>query len=179
MLSQLAALAVIVLIATLSSANAVVTNLCSYDVYIWSVPGDMHQNIITPGGSYVEAFHHGESNSGIALKISSESDGIYSGGDELIFAYSVDPHDGSKVWLNVDSLRGDPFDGDYCLVGCFGALGGDDNPTKDCPVDEDAKLVLCASEGIANIEHFGKPSAGQKVDDDSGDDDSSDDESGW
>ncbi|KAL6707758.1 hypothetical protein ACN47E_003879 [Coniothyrium glycines] len=133
----------------LSQAKAIVTNNCPHEVYIWSVPriGASHtQNLpIRPGGRYEEPWRRGTSvTPGIALKISSEPDGINKGASEIDFAYSVDNLDASSIWLDLSSVRKVPVD-KLSFYTCHGLFQSADISTQKCHATDDIELVLCGS----------------------------------
>lgn len=142
-------LAVSTLVA-LAHAKAIITNNCATDVYIWSVPnvGSAYANNLqlSPNSSYEEPWRHGSSqNPGIALKVSPEPNGIHTGKDEINFAYSVDHPDKSKVWTDLSTIRGRPFDGKVVFHTCKRASTlGDVQPQK-CEATDNIELVLCGS----------------------------------
>lgn len=98
----------------LCHTKAVVTNNCQKDVYVWSVPEqpDLATNIaLEPGKRYGEPWRAGTAVSpGIAIKISSEPNGIYAAKPEINFQYSVDAHNSSKIWVSLRKVRGNSFD---------------------------------------------------------------------
>jgi hypothetical protein len=140
-----------VALAALAQSKAIITNNCEKDVYVWSIPNNgayaYNQAIKPAGGQYIETFHQGTAvNPGIAIKVSSELNGIRNGKGEIDFAYSVDKHDNSKVWINLSMLRDDPFRGDIALHTCNGPYKGPIVPTRQCNIDDDIELVLCGTQ---------------------------------
>lgn len=95
-------------------AKAFVTNMCDYPVYVWSVPNIGKAQVngwrIDPKARYVERFRYGEGKSGVAIKVSTHPDGIYTGKDEIDFAYSIDPaFPNTAIWVDLSPVRGDAF----------------------------------------------------------------------
>lgn len=133
----------------LGHSKAIVTNNCRRDVYIWSVPekADLANNLsISPGKRYEEPWRPGTSVApGIAIKISTEYDGIYTGKSEINFQYDVDASDSTKIWIDLATVRGHDFD-TATLNTCHGAFKSPNVPTGMCSSTDDVELVLCGSE---------------------------------
>ncbi len=137
----------------LAQAKAIVTNHCSEVIYIWSIPHVGSSNVenlpINPGGRYEEPWRYGtDENPGIAIKISSQSDGIYNGGDEIDFAYTVEHSNSSKVWIDLSRVRGQAFDNNFGFFGCDGQFSASmpEIDTQPCDARQNLELVLCGSE---------------------------------
>jgi hypothetical protein len=132
----------------LARAKAIITNQCSHPVYIWSVPGvgsASASNVpISPGGRYEERWRYGTSeNPGIALKISTQQNGINTGADEVNFAYTIDPVHNHKVWVDLSPIRGKPFHDNFSFHSCrTKETSADPHPTS-CQVEDNIELVLC------------------------------------
>ena len=140
-------------LATLAQARAIVTNHCPHDVFIWSIPHAASSNAenvpIAPSGRYEEPWRSGtDSNPGIAIKISTQPNGIYSGQDEIDFAYSIERSDSSKVWIDLSPVRGQAFDNNLGFFSCQGAypLSIPDVPPHQCNATTEVELVLCGTE---------------------------------
>lgn len=89
--------------------QAVVVNHCNFPIYIWSVGSTIQpQETIWPYGRFSEIYRHDKESGGIALKISTVHDGLYSSSPMTIFAYNL--ADGS-VWYDLSDVFGDPFSG--------------------------------------------------------------------
>lgn len=134
----------------LTQAKAIVTNNCPYDVYIWSVPqsGSSHTASlpVKSGGHYEEAWRHGTTtNPGIAIKISPQPDGIFKGGEELEFAYSIAGSNKSKVWVDLSAVRGKTFDNIVSFNTCHGPYNTADVATRQCKVSDNIELILCGA----------------------------------
>lgn len=97
----------------LGQAKAVVTNNCHTHVYIWSVPNQpgLANNLpLGPGARYEEPWRPGTVGTpGIAIKVSTESNGIYATKDEIDFQYSIATSSPSYIWINLDNIRGNAF----------------------------------------------------------------------
>ncbi|KAL1600446.1 hypothetical protein SLS60_006832 [Paraconiothyrium brasiliense] len=139
----------------LGHSKAIVTNNCRKDVYIWSVPEktDLASNLsISPGKRYEEPWRSGTAVSpGVAIKISTERDGIYTGKSEINFQYDVDSSDPNKIWINLANVRGNEFD-TATLNTCRGGFKSSDVPTQQCSSTDDIELVLCGSDRTVPFE---------------------------
>ncbi|KAF2465452.1 uncharacterized protein BDR25DRAFT_306601 [Lindgomyces ingoldianus] len=135
---------------TLAQSKAIITNLCTHPVYIWSVPevyGAADNYAVQPGHIYEEVFRYGtEANPGIAIKVTDRLNGIHAGKGEIDFQYTVDKYDPKKVWINLATVRGNAFGGNMALWTCFGAYKSPNVPTRLCSTDDNIELVLCGSE---------------------------------
>lgn len=133
----------------LSHSKAIITNNCRKDVYIWSVPekADLADNLsISPGKRYEEPWRSGTNvHPGIAIKVSTEHDGIYKAKDEINFQYAVDASDSTKIWIDLATIRGSGFD-TATLNTCHGSYNSANVPTEQCSSTDDIELVLCGSE---------------------------------
>jgi hypothetical protein len=132
----------------LTQAKAIVSNNCAYDVYVWSIPkvGSSHTDSvpIKPGGRYEEAWRYGtDVNPGVAIKISSQADGISNGGDEVNFAYSVQQSDMSHVWVDLSTVSGDAFDNNLTFHTCKGVYQLPDVVPTYCAATDDVEVALC------------------------------------
>lgn len=93
-----------------SIGHAMVNNKCPFPVYIWSVGDAIGPAVTTaPGECYVETFRHDPKSGGIAIKITTLSDGLLKSAPMTIFAYNL-AGDG-KVWYDLSDIFGDPFTG--------------------------------------------------------------------
>ncbi|KAL5446609.1 hypothetical protein PMIN07_001456 [Paraphaeosphaeria minitans] len=132
----------------LSYSKAIITNNCRKDIYIWSVPekSDLANNLsISPGKRYEEPWRSGTSvHPGIAIKVSTEQDGIYTGKSEINLQYDVDASDSTKIWIDLATIRGNYFD-TATLNTCHGAHKSANVHTEQCSSTDDIELVLCGS----------------------------------
>lgn len=133
----------------LGHPKAIITNNCRKDIYIWSVPAkaDLADNLsISPGKRYEEPWRSGSVvNPGIAIKVSTEDNGIYKAKSEINLQYSVDGSDPTKIWINLATVRGNDFD-TATLNTCHGSYTSASVPTEQCSSTDDIELVLCGSE---------------------------------
>lgn len=88
------------------------------------------------GGSYSEVLHQDATSGGIALKITTTSDGLFTGAPTQIFSYSLD---GSQVWYDLSAVMGEPFNGKHLTVTSDGS-GTIDWPTGSNPGGSQVKV---------------------------------------
>ena len=90
--------------------RAVIENHCDFPVYVWSV-GSKVKPVITvlPDARYSETFRQDVHTSGIALKITTKRDGLYTRAPQTVFAYNLDSPD--QVWYDLSDVFGHPFRG--------------------------------------------------------------------
>lgn len=90
--------------------SAIIQNHCKVPIYVWSVGSTVQsQKIIFPSARYHETFRKDLQAGGIALKISTESDGLSKSAPQTIFAYNLVSPD--QVWYDLSDVFGDPFRG--------------------------------------------------------------------
>ena len=94
----------------LAVGRAIVTNQCDAPIYLWSVGGSVSpQTILPKDSSYSEVFTSDPQSGGIALKVTSTPDGLFTpNASQLIFAYNID---NTNVWYDMSSIFGDAFSG--------------------------------------------------------------------
>jgi hypothetical protein len=145
MLGQVLTLGTLV---ALTQAKAIITNNCTDTLYLWSVPGrnGVAENLpLTSGKRYEEPWRYGTSvNPGIAIKISSEENGIYEGKPEMNLHYTVDPSDSSKIWVSVDVVRGHPQQS--VVFTCQGPRTLPWIATQQCSSTDDVEIILCGTQ---------------------------------
>ncbi|CCC11894.1 putative clock-controlled gene 13 [Sordaria macrospora k-hell] len=133
---------------------AIVNNKCGFPVTLWSVGSTVSAPVAlkASSGSYSEKFVKDPVTGGKALKITTTSDGLYTGAPELIFAYSLD---GDNIWYDLSSVFGDALKGHKVRVegkgtGSCGAIEWAQgtqpagSQTKVCGSKGDVVLTLCA-----------------------------------
>lgn len=97
--------------------HAIVKNNCQFPVYLWSVGTNVQPvQTLEPNTSYRELFREDSNTGGIALKISTEIDGLYTSAPQMVFAYNLSyfrrrGDNGEKVWYDLSDVFGDPFEG--------------------------------------------------------------------
>ena len=134
--------------------NAIIKNNGKAPFYVWSVgdsvgpkqtvaPGKLlvrHVNpspLTIPGGKYTEALHTADKAGGIALKITTVNDGLYTGAAQQIFAYTLD---GANVWYDLSDVFGEPFKGHRLTVSAPGG-GTIDWPAGTNPGGSQVKVA--------------------------------------
>lgn len=89
--------------------RAVIDNHCQTPVYLWSVGTAISAPVtILPGTRYGETFRPDPKAGGIAIKISTEQNGLYDSAPLTVFAYNLN---GDNVWYDLSDVFGDPFKG--------------------------------------------------------------------
>ncbi|KAL5366230.1 hypothetical protein BJX96DRAFT_180544 [Aspergillus floccosus] len=95
--------------------NAVVDNGCSFPVYLWSVASTVSNEVtLNPFTTYTETFRADASTGGVAIKITTTPDGLYTGAPQTIFAYSLV---GDQVYYGLSDVFGDAFKGNRVCIG--------------------------------------------------------------
>jgi hypothetical protein len=134
--------------------KARVVNNCNFDATAWSVDSKIKGpiNLKAKGGTYEETFHRDSVTGGIAIKVTRDADGLYTGAPQLNYAYSLD---GSQVWYDLSSVFGDAFPGRKLVEksansNCPSIVWADGTPPKGsqvkvCAADKDVTLTLCAA----------------------------------
>ena len=136
-----------------AAGNAIVKNNCATPVYLWSVGGSVGpMQTIAAGKQYSEALHYDPVSGGIALKITTTSNGLYDGSPQTIFAYTLD---GSSLWYDLSDVFGDPFSGKALVVRpsvtscsniCWAnGVSPSGSQTHKCQSTSDITLTLCAA----------------------------------
>ncbi|KAJ5959666.1 uncharacterized protein N7479_006816 [Penicillium vulpinum] len=97
--------------------HAIVHNNCNFPIYIWSVASMVEpKRIILPNDEYRELFRENADTGGIAIKITTNRDGLYTSAPQMIFAYNLASatergQRQDKVWYDLSDVFGDPFVG--------------------------------------------------------------------
>ncbi|KAL2870427.1 Bys1 family protein [Aspergillus lucknowensis] len=91
--------------------HAVVSNHCQLPLYLWSVGENISpQNVVQPGQNYSEVFRHDPKTGGVAIKITTVMDGLYTSAPQTVFAYNLVDN---VVWYDLSDVFGDPFMGEF------------------------------------------------------------------
>ena len=134
--------------------KARVVNNCAFPATAWSVDSKINGpfTLSAKGGKYEETFHRDSVTGGIAIKVTRDANGLYTGAPQLNFAYSLD---GSQVWYDLSSVFGDAFPGSKLVEksannACPSIVWADGTPPKGsqvkvCAADKDVTLTLCSS----------------------------------
>lgn len=89
--------------------RAVIANHCKNTIYIWSVGSTVRPEVtVLPYERYTETFRKDTAAGGIAIKISTERNGLYISAPQTVFAYSIS---NGSVWYDLSDVFGDPFKG--------------------------------------------------------------------
>jgi hypothetical protein len=131
--------------------RAVVNNNCPMPIYLWSVGQEISSEIILyPGMEYYEVFRSDPRTGGIAIKITTVPDGLYTSAPQTVFAYNLV---NDTVWYDLSDVFGDPFEGDsVSLIPSEPAIHWDEGiPPSGSQVrmlndaTADLMLVVCAA----------------------------------
>ncbi|KAL4873078.1 hypothetical protein BDV12DRAFT_116384 [Aspergillus spectabilis] len=95
---------------TIPMGHALVANRCEIPLYLWSVGENISQQaIIESGQVYSEIFRRDPKTGGIAIKITTVKDGLYTSAPQTVFAYNLV---NDLVWYDLSDVFGDPFQGE-------------------------------------------------------------------
>jgi hypothetical protein len=149
----IASMALVPMAAAVGSARVI--NNCDFEVTLWSVGGSISDpsTLASNGGSYSEQFVVDPSSGGKALKITRESDGLFTSKPQTDFAYSLS---GDRIFYDLSDVFGDPFSGLQIKVAptdtsCPSIVWGSgfsasfQSNVHDCSADADVSLTLCSS----------------------------------
>ncbi|OJJ72114.1 hypothetical protein ASPBRDRAFT_196230 [Aspergillus brasiliensis CBS 101740] len=139
---------------TTAIGSAIVQNNCTSPIYLWSVGGSVSaMQTIDSGSSYSETFHYDSSSGGVALKITTSADGLYSGAAQTDYAYTLDTGS-NTVFYDLSDVYGDPFSGSVvslvssdasCGSICWaGGVPPAGTVVRSCQADADEVLTVCA-----------------------------------
>lgn len=102
---------------TTTGGHAIIQNSCAYPLYLWSVGASVSPQYTLPAyHSYRESFRHDAVSGGIAMKITTVPNGLFTGRPQTIFAYNLNVN-ASRVWYDLSDVFGDPFEGSEVKVG--------------------------------------------------------------
>jgi hypothetical protein len=92
--------------------HAIIKNNCDFPIYLWSVGTTARpEKTLLPNGYYSELFREEKNTGGIAIKISTDVDGLYTSAPQMVFAYNLSDLTEGKVWYDLSDVFGDPFEG--------------------------------------------------------------------
>ncbi|CAI7657638.1 unnamed protein product [Penicillium glandicola] len=97
--------------------HAVVQNNCKFPIYVWSVASTVQpKRTLLPNDDYSEVFRENVDTGGIAIKITTNRDGLYTSAPQMVFAYNLSStkeqgERQDKVWYDLSDVFGDPFEG--------------------------------------------------------------------
>lgn len=136
----------------LAIGRAIVTNQCNSPIYLWSVGSSISPVTILPkDSSYGEVFTSDPKSGGIALKITSVPDGLFTpNASQQIFAYNIDDTD---VWYDMSSIFGDGFSGstlkiqpsdEACdIINWYDGTTPKGNQVRNCQRETNLELTFC------------------------------------
>jgi hypothetical protein len=128
--------------------RAIIVNHCKIPVYIWSV-GTVIRNpaALLPGNRYGETFRQDHTAGGIAIKISTEENGLYDSAPLTVFAYNIN---NQSVWYDLSDVFGDPFNGQPVVlspaeppIDWANGIPPSGSQVRVQDVSEDLLLTLC------------------------------------
>ncbi|KAF2724087.1 hypothetical protein K431DRAFT_218564 [Polychaeton citri CBS 116435] len=152
------AIASVALMATAVSAagNAIVTNGCKYDVFLYNVPAsnggfDPINKTLSPRETYSQQFTELTNKMGWSIKLSktAELDNI------LQYEYTYLGND--RIWYDLSAVNGNPWDGNWEITsttigGCHPRQAAyrystdDSYGMQDCACENDITVLLCSGE---------------------------------
>ncbi|EAW11314.1 Bys1 family protein [Aspergillus clavatus NRRL 1] len=89
--------------------HAIVQNNCPDPIYLWSVGSAISpQTTLMSGTHYAEVFRRDPHSGGVAIKLTTQRDGLYRAAPQTIFAYNLVER---TVWYDLSDVFGDPFAG--------------------------------------------------------------------
>ncbi|KAJ5773326.1 hypothetical protein N7457_008222 [Penicillium paradoxum] len=97
--------------------HAIVQNNCDFPVYLWSVASTVQPvRTLLPNDDYSELFRKNPDTGGIAIKISTDRNGLYNSSPQMVFAYNLSfsqegGRNEERVWYDLSDVYGDPFVG--------------------------------------------------------------------
>ena len=139
--------------AIVQAGNAFITNKCRDSVYVWSVSSSVSpKTTITWGGQYEESYRVDPKSGGIALKITTVDNGLFTPNTpQTVLSYSID---GDHVWYDLSDVGGDAFAGRRVVLhpdnpNCDSIIWPRGIPPtgsniKACDARYDVELILCA-----------------------------------
>ena len=146
--------ALISALTTLAAAEsqAVVLNNCDFSVYIWSVGSEIEDvGELAHNNAWSQDLVRDPVTGGLAIKITTEEDGLYNGAPQTNFAYTLDP---DRVFYDLSDVFGSPFEGhkvslDPSDEDCESIVWENGSQVsgsevKSCQPKTDLRLSLCA-----------------------------------
>lgn len=99
-----------------ASGNAIIQNACAFPLYLWSVGSTISpQHTLPPYHIHREPFRHDDKSGGVAIKVTTQPNGLFTGKPQTIFAYNLNRNE-SRVWYDLSDVFGDPFEGSEVKV---------------------------------------------------------------
>lgn len=101
---------------TTTTGAAIIQNSCAYPLYLWTVGSTISPQKTLPAYHALrEPYRHDPQSGGVALKITTQPNGLFTGKPQTIFAYNLNANV-SRVWYDLSDVFGDPFEGSQVLV---------------------------------------------------------------
>ena len=134
------------------AGNAKVTNNCDFDVTAWSTGGSLSgpYTVKANGGEHVQVIERDPVSGGVAIKVTREEDGLFTGDPQTIFSYTKDP---DRLFYDLNGIFGADFEGHRVELrgegDCPDIVWEDGVPpggivVRDCKSSAHATLELCA-----------------------------------
>ena len=99
-----------------TTGAAIIQNSCAYPLYLWTVGSTISPQRTLPAyHAHREPYRHDAHSGGIALKITTQPNGLFTGKPQTIFAYNLNVN-ASRVWYDLSDVFGDPFEGSRVAV---------------------------------------------------------------
>lgn len=99
-----------------TAGTAIIQNSCAYPLYLWTVGSKISpQHTVAPYHQFREPYRHDPLSGGVAVKVTTQPHGLFSGKPQTIFAYNLNRNE-SRVWYDLSDVFGDPFEGSSVQV---------------------------------------------------------------
>ncbi|KAI6839967.1 hypothetical protein KC340_g2439 [Hortaea werneckii] len=140
-----------------SVGNAIIENMCSYNVELTVVPAqnggyETTQHTLNSGGSYSTQWKELSTGAGWSLKLSKDQD------LDHILQYEYTFQDDGTIWYDLSQVNGNPWDGDWMITAnsesstcspkqqAYRYATDDAYGMQACPQDSDITVTLCSGE---------------------------------
>lgn len=140
-----------------SVGNAVVTNACDYDVYIYNTPAagggyTEIDEVLSPNGSYSQTWTELSNGDGWSIKLSQSTDMT------TIMQYEYTFHDDGIIWYDLSDVNGNPWDGNWEITAssesstcspkqqAYRYATDDAYGMQACPQDSVITVTLCSAD---------------------------------
>ena len=144
-----------------SVGNAIIENMCKYDVQLTAVPAqnggyETTQHTLSPGGSWSTQWKELSTGAGWSLKLSKDQDLNH------ILQYEYTFQDDGTIWYDLSQVNGNPWDGDWMITAnsesstcspkqvAYRYATDDAYGMQACPQDSDITVSLCSGEEQAD-----------------------------
>ncbi|KAI6914411.1 hypothetical protein KC318_g197 [Hortaea werneckii] len=140
-----------------SVGNAIIENMCSYNVELTVVPAqnggyETTQHSLSSGGSWSTQWKELSTGAGWSLKLSKDQD------LDHILQYEYTFQDDGTIWYDLSQVNGNPWDGDWMITAnsesstcspkqqAYRYATDDAYGMQACPQDSDITVTLCSGE---------------------------------